>query len=163
MPDTAGRGAEISAVRLGPEHLPALRRFFEGLASDASAAALFHPHPFTAEQAATIANYGGTDYYAALLVEDEIVAYGMLRGWDEGYAIPSLGISVARGRRGLGLGRRMMEHLHAVARARQAPSIMLRVYKHNEPAVALYRHMDYMLTELNDQEWRGTFSLRTDG
>ena len=85
----------------------------------------------------------------------------MLRGWDEGYTIPSLGVAAASEYRGTGLGRLMMDYLHAVARLSGAPSIMLRVYKGNEAAVQLYQRLGYDLTELNEHEWRGTLSLAT--
>jgi ribosomal protein S18 acetylase RimI-like enzyme len=53
----------------------------------------------------------------------------------------------------------MMDYLHAVARIRGAKTIMLRVYKNNEPAAQLYRRMGYVLSDLNEREWRGTFDL----
>jgi len=154
------RGPEVALVRLEARHAEILGRFFEELAADDEATALFHPHPFTAEQAEAIAAGDGRDYYAAMLVGDTMVAYGMLRGWDEGYERPSLGIVIGAAHRGLGLGHLMMEYLHAVARVRGAPSIILRVYKHNTAAVELYRRMGYVLSELNEHEWRGTLDLR---
>ncbi len=60
--------------------------------------------------------------------EGSIVAYGMLRGWDEGYETPSLGIAVHSEWQARGVGRRMMEHLHQVARVRGAKRIRLKVY-----------------------------------
>jgi len=39
----------------------------------------------------------------------------MLRGWDEGYETPSLGIAVHPDARGLGLARTFMGFLHAAA------------------------------------------------
>jgi ribosomal protein S18 acetylase RimI-like enzyme len=151
---------DIAVIRLGVDHASSLGRFFALLAADQRAASVFHPHPFTPEQAKLIAEYSGHDCYAGVLAGDDIVAYGMLRGWDEGYEIPSLGVAVASGHRGLGLGRLMMDYLHSVARLRGAPSIMLKVYKNNEPAAQLYRQMGYEMTDLNEREWRGTFQFR---
>ena len=119
--------------------------------------ATVHPHPFTPEHALTIAHYSGRDYYAAMLIDDEMVAYGMLRGWDEGFEIPSLGIVVGASHRGLGLGRGMMEYLHAVARDRGALTIRLKVYKSNAVAAQLYRRMGYVLSDHNEREWLGVF------
>lgn len=148
---------EIRLARLAPGDAPALAQFFAQLSADS--VALFHPHPFTVEHSKVIAEYPGRDYYAAAFIGSEIAAYGMLRGWDEGFAIPSLGIAVASAHRGSKLGRLMMDYLHAVARLNGAPSIMLKVYKHNEAAVRLYRQLGYVLTDLNEREWRGTFQL----
>ena len=156
----ASRALEAQLLRILPAHLEIVRRFFESLSSDNQATTMFHPHPFTQEHAELIAQYSGQDYYAAMLINDAIVAYGMLRGWDEGYETPSLGIVVNGAHRGLGFGRVMMDHLHAEARARGAKSIMLKVYKNNTAATQLYRRMGYVLSDLNEQEWRGIFDLQ---
>jgi ribosomal protein S18 acetylase RimI-like enzyme len=104
----------------------------------------FHPHPFTRVEAERIVNYSGRDIY---LVHSDAsgrpVAYGMLRGWDEGYTIPSLGIGVRSDAYGQGHGRRMMEALHAAARERGAPSIRLRVHPDNARARGLYDSLGY--------------------
>jgi len=120
---------------------------------------LFHPHPMTDAEAQRRASYTGADGYYVLLIGPDIAAYGMLRGWEEGYDAPSLGIAVDAGRRGLGLARTMMSYLHSAARLRGAPEIMLKVYRNNEAAVSLYRSLGYELTELNPDEWRGRYRL----
>lgn len=149
--------------RLGPAQADALQRFFASLSLDADAMRTFHPHPFTPESAVTIAHYSGRDYYAGMLIDDEMVAYGMLRGWDEGFEIPSLGIVVSASHRGLGLGRGMMDHLHAVARDRGAMTIRLKVYKTNSGAAELYRRMGYVLSDQNEREWLGIFDMHAVG
>jgi ribosomal protein S18 acetylase RimI-like enzyme len=98
------------------------------------------------------------DYYAAVIRGDRMIGYGMLRGWDEGYEIPTLGIVVSSSSRGLGLGRLIMEYLHVIARARNVRSIMLKVYKKNEAAVRLYRGLGYVLSD-HDQEWKGVLEI----
>jgi ribosomal protein S18 acetylase RimI-like enzyme len=47
-----------------------------------------------------------------VLQGSRIVGYGMLRGWDEGYSVPSLGILVRAEACGQGIGKLLMEHLH---------------------------------------------------
>ena len=74
---------------------------------------------------------------------DEVVAFGMLRGWREGFAIPSLGIAVRADREGSGFGRAMMEALHGLARSRGAPSVRLRVHAENHHARRLYESVGY--------------------
>jgi len=154
--------SDLQCVRLAPHHATVLGHFVERLAADPISASLFHPHPLTAAQAQMVTDYQGRDYYAGGFIRNELVAYGMLRGWDQGYDVPSLGIAVAAHHTGLGHGRRMMEHLHAFARAAGTGTIMLRVYRHNIVAVELYRRMGYVLTPLNEHEWRGTLDLRSD-
>ncbi len=72
----------------------------------------FHPHAFTHEAARKIATYKGDDLYFLQIKGEEITGYAMLRGWDEDYAIPGLGIVVHPNYRNEGLGREFMEFLH---------------------------------------------------
>ena len=103
----------------------------------------FRPHPFTADEAQRLASYSGRDVYALLINGRTPVAYGMLRGWDEGYSTPSLGIAVRTAAQGRGYGRRMMVHLHSEARRRGAHQIRLRVHPDNVGARRLYESLGY--------------------
>lgn len=103
----------------------------------------FRPHSFTASEARLIANHVGKDVYAILLDGPQAVAYGMLRGWDEGFATPSLGIAVRSASQGRGLGRLMMGHLHDEAKRRGALQVRLRVHPDNIRARRLYESLGY--------------------
>jgi len=105
--------------------------------------AFFRPHPFTRDEARHIAGDSGRETYALLVDNDRAVAYGMLRGWAEGYPIPTLGIAVRSSDQGRGLGRLMMAHLHAEARRRGATVIRLRVHPDNTRAMRLYESLGY--------------------
>jgi ribosomal-protein-alanine N-acetyltransferase len=104
----------------------------------------FHPHPLDARTAHEIAKYSGLDYYCCGWIGGVAVAYGMLRGFAEGFPIPSLGIAVHPDYRGAGLAGVMMTHLHQIARSRGAKQIRLKVYENNLPARALYRRFGYV-------------------
>jgi ribosomal protein S18 acetylase RimI-like enzyme len=103
----------------------------------------FRPHPLDAEQATRIAAHQGLDTYAMLLDDERPVSYGMLRGWDEGYAVPSLGVAVRTSCQGQGFGRLTMSALHALARERGSDEVRLRVHPHNTRARRLYDSMGY--------------------
>ena len=115
---------EISFQRLSPEWEQPLVEFFVALSCSGGDRS-FHPHPFDAVEAQRRASYTGNDEYHVATDDKTIVAYGMLRGWDEGYEIPSLGIAVHPEWQGRGLGRRMMVHLHEVATTRGANRVRL--------------------------------------
>jgi ribosomal-protein-alanine N-acetyltransferase len=119
-----------------------LASFFEALVASGDAAA-FHPHPFDAAAAAERAAYRGKDVYCAAVAGGRVLGYAMLRGWDEGYDEPSLGIAVHPEARSTGLARALMLYLHAEARRRGARRIRLKVYPGNAPALALYRSLGY--------------------
>jgi ribosomal protein S18 acetylase RimI-like enzyme len=103
----------------------------------------FHPHPLSVSAARGIALKKGKDIYAIGLLGRQVVAYGMLRGWDEGFAIPSLGLAVHPDTRKKGLGRAMLAYLHASAALRGAPAVRLKVYPRNRSALRLYGQMGY--------------------
>ena len=103
----------------------------------------FHPHPLTDEEAKRLAQYSGKDLYYVLVEGDKVLGYGMLRGWDEGYEVPSLGIVIHPSVRGMGLGKLFMHFLHAAARRRGASKIRLKVYPDNTTAVTMYQELGY--------------------
>jgi ribosomal protein S18 acetylase RimI-like enzyme len=124
---------------VGPQDEAALAEAFSEIDET-----FFRPHPFSRDEARRIANEAGRDVYAILVEDGRAVAYGMLRGWDEGYAFPSLGIAVRTSAQGRGLGRLMMEHLHAEAGSRGATVVRLRVHPDNARARLLYESMGYV-------------------
>ena len=73
----------------------------------------------------------------------EVLGYGILRGWDEGYEIPSLGIAILPRVRGAGLGRVFMHFLAAAAKCRGAQKVRLRVMSRNARAIRLYQSLGY--------------------
>jgi len=134
----------IECVRLRPGREPALARFLDDLAATGDAV-FFHPHEANLETLRAIAEHPGKDVYLLFLGDGEVLAYGLLRGWNEGYAIPSLGIAVHPRARAGGLGHLMMEYLETTARRRDAPAVRLRVHKDNEHAVAMYQRRGYVM------------------
>lgn len=150
--------AHLEICRLAPALEPALVRFFARLL-DSGAATNFHPHPLTAEEGAKLVRYEGRDLFYAMVCGDEIVSYGMLRGWDEGYDVPSLGIAVDPSVEGRGYGRLMMLFLHASARLRGARHVRLKVYPSNQRAVRLYESLGYRFDEVDREQLVGTIDL----
>jgi len=144
-------GESLQVGRVTPVHFKQLAVFFD-LIKREKEDAFFHPHPFDRENAEKIANYSGKDLYCIASFANEVLAYGMLRGWDEGFEKPSLGIIVSSARRKLGLGHFFMSYLHLAAKLKGAGKVRLKVYPDNTPALALYRSIGYsFLGEENGQ------------
>src|SRR5262249_51471092 len=110
----------------------------------------FHPHPFTVEAARERAFYSGNDQYFVLLEGGEVQGYGMLRGWDEGYEIPSVGIVIHPDVEGQGFGRLLMDFLRVAAVRSGAKKILVRVHSENRVAVDLYRSLGYEFASQKD-------------
>lgn len=135
-----------------------LARFFESIRRNGDDR-FFHPHPFTEEYAQHLANYNGVDLYYVLLEGDRVIGYGMLRGWDEGYSIPSLGIIIAKTARRNKLGSLLMQFLHNAARSQGAERIRLKVYFQNSAAVAFYEMLGYRFETEESQQLVGYLDL----
>lgn len=129
-----------------PSRTGELARFFAALVDNGDEV-FFHPHPLTHEQAVQQGQYQGHDLYCLQLFRDRISGYGMLRGWDEGFAVPSLGLAIHPRQRGRGLGRDLLLFLLAAARRRGAETVRLTVHRENHGAVRLYRSMGFLLQE----------------
>jgi lipopolysaccharide/colanic/teichoic acid biosynthesis glycosyltransferase/ribosomal protein S18 acetylase RimI-like enzyme len=133
---TDGAGVEFRIV--GPGDAPVLLDLLEGIDR-----AFFRPHPFTLAEAERIAAHAGRDVYGMLMDGDRAVAYGLLRGLDEGYTTPAVGVAVRSELQGRGFARATMVALQAEARARGAEGIRLRVHADNTRARRLYESLGY--------------------
>ena len=124
------------------EHEEALKGFFKLLISNGDDR-WFHPHELTDEVAREICSQNSTDYYCLMIGHGEIVAYGMLRGWEEGFEIPSLGIAVSPNFRNTGAGKTLLTFLHLVAGMKNCEQVMLKVYRENTKALELFKTYGY--------------------
>ena len=84
----------------------------------------------------------------------------MLRGWDEGFDIPSLGICLSPTSRGLGLATVFMKGIHEQAKKAGATQILLKVHPENTVALSLYESLGYQFSEKKDDQLVGRVSLR---
>lgn len=138
-------GIEIM-VADGAEH--ALSTLF-AYARDIGEAGVLAPYELTDDEAARVSEYAGCDLYY-LVTEDyrvNALAYGFLRGWDDGYKIPSLGIYIHPDERGNGLGQLLMQFLHAAARRKGARKVMLKMDPDNGVALKLYLSLGYEFSD----------------
>lgn len=132
--------AESVRIRpLGSDDAEPLGELFAELREDPDSVH-FHPHPFTMDEARRIAERGGIheDLYFGAFLDGRLIGYGMLRGWDEGYLIPSFGVAVGITYRGLGVGRLLLRYAISMARGRGAQTMMLKVHPENSSAKHLY-------------------------
>lgn len=119
----------------------------------------FHPHPLTEEEARKIAKKRGKDLYFLQVMASKVTGYGILRGWDEGYEVPSLGIAIHPDFRRHGLCKDFMLFLHEQARARGAKKIRLKTYPENIGALNLYVNLGYDFLAKEDEQLVGFLEL----
>jgi ribosomal-protein-alanine N-acetyltransferase len=149
-------------VPLVPARAQALADLFGQLSDGRNR--FFHPHPFTPAEASRLCTYDGNDYYCVLVDRaDRALGYGYLRGWDEGYQEPSLGVAIHPEFRGRGLAQFLMERLHDVAWSRGASVIRLRVHDSNDTAKRLYTRLGYVFVGHELGELLGRLSSTMEG
>jgi ribosomal protein S18 acetylase RimI-like enzyme len=119
----------------------------------------FRPHPFTAEVVDALSVHSGGDLYYVVVEGEAVLGYGMLRGWSEGFAIPSLGIAIAATARRKGIGRFFMDFLHNAARRRGSTKVRLRVHEDNLAAVTMYKSLGYKFESSEGSYLVGFFDL----
>jgi [ribosomal protein S18]-alanine N-acetyltransferase len=134
---------------VAPELQQPLAEFFEAIRL--SGEPHFHPHQLSEDYARTLAQYAGNDLYYLLLDNRRVLAYGILRGWDQGFEVPSLGIAVLPEARGAHLGELMMNFLHIAARSKGAHHVRLKVYRENASAHHLYTKLGYAFDPVEEE------------
>ena len=103
----------------------------------------FTAFPLTSDTAYKIACTDHMDRYYFACWHEHTIALLMLRGWDQGFEIPSFGILVDHHYRGFGLGRQITEFGISEARNLGCQSIRLSVYASNVHAVRLYLFLGF--------------------
>jgi ribosomal protein S18 acetylase RimI-like enzyme len=151
--------------KINNKDIEAVTRFFIDVVR-AGMEQTFHPHPFDLQTAQRICSHDGFDWYAGCFVGNEndehMIGYVMLRGWDEGYSIPSFGICILPNYQGCGLGRTLLNLSILVARFRGSPAIRLKVYPDNKAALALYQSTGFeFLENLEHGQMVGYLKLKT--
>ena len=149
---------KLEYALINPSWAEKLAQFFTALVVNKDDL-YFHPHPLTYEMAKKIATYEGDDLYFLQIKDNKIAGYAMLRGWDEGYAIPSLGIVIHPDFRNQGLSIEFMEFLHNQARAKGATRVRLKVYSKNAGALHLYESLGYYFTDEKNGQLIGYYEL----
>jgi ribosomal-protein-alanine N-acetyltransferase len=141
---------EYPIRRLGENDVDALESLFLEFISE-GVDRYFHPHPLDRQTAERICCSAGRDYYCCGWDGTTAISYGLLRGLDEGFVVPALGIATRRGRRRQGLARAMMKHLHSIARQYGVKRIRLKVYPGNQAAIPLYLSFGYVFDPESDE------------
>src|SRR5262245_34387391 len=105
--EPAPAAGELTVARLRPADAAELGALF--VRNDvAEITRGFHPFPLTAERARALVAEASLDrFYGARDGDGRLVGFSMLRGWNEGYEVPSLGVLVDREQHGRGIGRRL--------------------------------------------------------
>ncbi len=78
------------------------------------------------------------DYFYGIFFSNELVGFYMLRGFDEGYEIPSYGVFIKEEFSSKGLGKLSLDHAISLSKLLNKKRIMLKVHPENKTAKTLY-------------------------
>ena len=145
MSDPATSISELQFRELRSEHFSALTTFMEENNVDA-VVRTFRPFPLNAETAREIVSGERRDrFYGAFLTDGRIVGLSMLRGWDEGYTVPSFGIMIDHRFHGFGIGSRLTDFTLQQASSLDCARVRLSVFASNVVAVQLYLSRGFVI------------------
>lgn len=106
----------------------------------------FHPYPLTRESAYVIACTAHQDRYYVIFCDDQMSGICMLRGWDEGYSVPSYGVLLDRRIWGQGIGRIVTQFAISEAEKLGCERMRLSVYANHAVARHLYESLGFVET-----------------
>jgi GNAT superfamily N-acetyltransferase len=122
---------------IGPMHYQALASFLRDN-NLPSVLRTFNPFPMTDETAIRIALGSHEDHYYGAFLNGDVVGLSMLRGWDEGYSVPSFGIVIERRLHNRGIGAQLTEFTIGEARRLGCDRVRLSVFASNLAAIRVY-------------------------
>jgi [ribosomal protein S18]-alanine N-acetyltransferase len=134
-------------------------KFIQFIEDNSRGIAFFHPHKFDYNSIKEMLEKKKKDVYVLMVEDDIILGYGMLRGWDEGYDIPSLGIIIDEIHRGKGLSIELMNFLYRIAKSKKSKFIRLTVEKDNYSAISLYQKLGYELKNYKNNSLEGLLKI----
>jgi RimJ/RimL family protein N-acetyltransferase len=112
---------------------PSYRQYFVGLPDDPGGLAV-------------MLERARDDLYWGLHWNGQLVGVVMLRGLDDGFAVPAFGVYIAQAHAGKGLSRLALEHATAFCRLSGREEIMLTVHPDHYRARALYERAGFRST-----------------
>ncbi len=109
-------------------------------------ARFFSPFLFERATLSEILSKRVRDVYMGVFWLDQLVGFFMLRGWDEGYEVPTFGILIDSDFRGFGLEMLSLEAAKIISELRGASRLMIKMHPSNISAKGVARKIGFTLT-----------------
>jgi RimJ/RimL family protein N-acetyltransferase len=138
---------DIANLIIRPLRVEDASALSEWLCAQPSAYARFF-HPFDYDEPAIAGALGrqGRDVFMGLLWQERIIGFFMLRGWDEGYEVPTFGILVDERYRGYGLEMAALDTAKVICRLLDASRMMIKMHPDNISAKGVARKTGFVQT-----------------
>lgn len=91
------------------------------------------------------------DKYFGLFVENDLIGFYMLRGFDAGYEIPSYGVWISSEYSNKGLSTLTLFHAFSFCKLNNIKTLMLKVHPDNTVAKKLYESLGFVKTGVDEK------------
>lgn len=135
-------GNKIALKQISKDDLDILVRFFEKN-NLPEVTSKFNPFPLNRETAEKICQENHKDKFFMALMGDDVIGFSMLRGWDEGYEVPSFGMFVDYEKHGNGFGKTILKLTCEYAKKIGCSKVRLSVYQSNQSAYHVYKKFGF--------------------
>lgn len=112
--------------------------------SDKNYSKYFIPFSFDLKTIKEILSNLSDDRIFGVYLDEELVGFYMLRGFDEGFEIPSYGVWISKEYSGLGLSKLTLQHAIAFCKINNIKKIMLKVHPRNIIAKNIYEKFGFV-------------------
>lgn len=133
--------------RINVHHSEELANLLQG--SDKEYSKYFIPFTFDLETISGILSKAIKDQIYGIYVQNEIAGFYMLRGFDEGYSVPSYGVWIAKKFSGKGLSTFTLQHAISFCKLNSIKKIMLKVHPDNLAAKHIYEKYGFKQTGID--------------
>jgi ribosomal-protein-alanine N-acetyltransferase len=106
----------------------------------------FHPFDLTEQTAAFLLEPSKKDLVFGAFHEDHLIGMSLLRGYDEGFQIPSFGLLIDQAYWKQGIGKKLTQWTIDWADSTNTPSVRLTVEQENKSAIKIYRSLGFEIT-----------------
>lgn len=106
----------------------------------------FIPFPFDLKSIESVLSKAIKDKFYGVFVSGALVGFYMLRGFDEGYSIPSYGVWIAEEFSNKGLSTLTLQHAISFCKINSIKKIMLKVHPDNLVAKHIYEKFGFKQT-----------------
>ena len=91
------------------------------------------------------------DKYFGLFLQDDLIGFYMLRGFDAGYKIPSYGVWISSNYSNMGLSTLTLFHAFSFCRINNIKTLMLKVHPDNKFAKKLYEKFGFIEVGMDEE------------
>jgi RimJ/RimL family protein N-acetyltransferase len=111
----------------------------------------FIPFDFSETTIKDILNKKKADKFFGLFLNKELIGFYMLRGFDQGYDIPSYGVWISSNYANKGLSKLTLYHAFSVCKLNNIKTLMLKVHPENTIAKEVYEKFGFIKVGIDEK------------